>query len=349
MSLDEKSILNELVEDLSENGKLKKKELNLNNEKKICSKTCCKGAFKYNTYIKAYEDIKDKNQVYFVKNDDDTYRLYRECKKNSIDGSGLCHIHKRMKESNPSELKFFETDILPKSPKDKDRYLASIDDPFFSKIEKRNNKEKQKEQLKFKKNNPINEVLTSGNETLKTQLLLFATQLLNNNTLLSEGNKKIKSISEEISDQISSLKAEIKEKDEADDEDNEEEEDEEEEDKDNEEEDLEKENNDEVEEYSVIEIETEKGRKLYLSPENNYIIDPQDEETVLGIMAEINPKYRTIIYESKNYTVLKDRNHDEKGKIYICVLSNNIFDVSFNHIGKYKKNKSGGIEYTFKK
>jgi hypothetical protein len=336
MNLDEKNILNELIEDLSDKGKVKKNELSLNNEKKICSKTCCKGAFKYNTFIKAYDDIKENNHVYFVKIDDN-YRLYRECKKNSIDGSGLCHIHKRMKESNPSELKFFETDILPKSANDKDRYLASIDDPFFGKIEKRNNKEKQKEQLKFKKNNPINLVLTSGNEALKTQLTLFATQLLNNNTLLKEENKKIKSASEEISEQISSLKSVILEKDvDVIEEDDDADEDDE-------------ENNDDVEEVSVIEIETEKGRKLYLSPENNYIIDPQDEETVLGIMAEINPKYSTIIYESKSYTVLKDRNHDEKGKIHICVLSNNVFDVSFNYIGKYKKNKAGIVEYTFKK
>ena len=60
MSLDEKNILNELIEDLSDKGKVKKNTLNLNNEKKICSKTCCKGAYKYSTIIKAYEDIKDK-------------------------------------------------------------------------------------------------------------------------------------------------------------------------------------------------------------------------------------------------------------------------------------------------
>ena len=345
MNIEEKTVLKELQDELLDKGGSKKKDLSLNTEKKVMHKTCCQGAFKYNTKIAAYNDIKDKHHVYFIKINDDgliKYRLYRECKKNSVDGSGLCHIHKRMQDTNAAELKFFEKDIKPKTDVvDTERYLAQIDDPFFENIEKRNNKEKQKLQVKSKKNNPINLVLNSGNENMITQLTLFATQLLSVNDSKIETKKAIKSASEELIDEISSLKKaeSSNSKLESDEEDIDEEDDEDED---------EEENDDEDEEVSVVNIETKKGRHLYLSEEKNYIMDPEDEEhTVLGIMTEVASKYSTIIYETKNYTVLKNHNHDEKGKILHCVLSDNVFDESFNHIGKYKKNKSGEIKYKF--
>ena len=48
------------------------------------------------------------------------------------------------------------------------------------------------------------------------------------------------------------------------------------------------------------------------------------------------------------YSFLKELEHDVKGKIYYCILSNRIFDKNMEHIGSAKILKDKQLRYKFK-
>ena len=363
MSSTENKVLKELFDDLSNKNDKTPSETDLTNMKKsnVNTKSSCQGAYKYISSKEALNHFKNNEHTLYIvtvnENGKNEFKAFRKCKRNCSDGSGFCTSHKN---ANKATLKIFETDILPKGIDDPDRCLASIDHEYFLGAKKKIAKaeeNKKKDINKYNKNDPIFIILNGKNEKMKIQLTIEATKILNNNDTSKEklteskaSSKKSSSILDSISEIKSSIETKTNDVDEID---SESDSDDASEKSDSDDEDLEKEDvkinegeDESDEEISVIEIETKKKRKLYWSEEKNYVMDPQDEETVIGIMVAVENKYSTIIHEGKNYTVVKDRKHSEKGKIFHCVLSNNVFGENSKFIGTYKE-KKGEIKYKF--
>ena len=115
--------------------------------------------------------------------------------------------------------------------------------------------------------------------------------------------------------------------------------------------DNEEDNNNEKE-IDAIEINTLKDKLLYLNPEGNIVYEPEDGEfNELGILKKISQSYSTIEYMHQHWTVLREMDNpidtDEKNKkIYVCSLSNNVFDLNYKYLGILTKKKNNTYTIT---
>jgi hypothetical protein len=108
---------------------------------------------------------------------------------------------------------------------------------------------------------------------------------------------------------------------------------------------------DSEEETECTLIETNKGKTLYLDNEKN-IFESEDgiDAIQIGKLTEVNKKYSTILYKSKNYSVIKDIKCPETNNdLKLCVLTDKLFDVEFKHIGKIKKKNNNNFDIILNK
>ena len=339
---------NDALDELFSNLKEKKiSKVDEPKKKKIKTVKCCCAAKEINTKGNAYKDIISGKEVCLVRTDvKGVYKTkaYSRCSKTIKDGQTFCHLHIKMSKNNNDNILIYETDVLPQIKDDKNRYIAAINDDFFETMGKRGAKKKNLDNnfIFSNKNNPILEVLNHPKGDLSVKLAIYASQLLKKSddshviSLHTDGSKPeldIDSDSDSESDsedeadeksvkeQISDLESE---------------------------DDLEVVEVSEEEEISVIEIETHKGKTYYLNESNNDIIDPEDDTTVVGVLIEISKKYSTITHNDVEYSILKELEHEDKGKVYYCILSNKIFDKNLEHIGSAKMLKDNKLKYKFK-
>lgn len=101
---------------------------------------------------------------------------------------------------------------------------------------------------------------------------------------------------------------------------------------------------------SCIQINTIKGKQLWLNEETKMIYEPEDDDETeakpMGELAEVPEEFHTIYHNSKYYTVINKINN--KGKlVYYCSLTDRLFNKKFKHIGKRTmlKNKEYKFEY----
>jgi len=106
----------------------------------------------------------------------------------------------------------------------------------------------------------------------------------------------------------------------------------------------------ESEGVSCTQIETLKGKILWLNPETNLVYEPEgdDEGKALGTLKKIKKKYSTILCDEEYYTVIEEITHEKKGLIFRCVLSNNLFDKKMNLIGTLEYLRKNEYRYNFK-
>jgi hypothetical protein len=99
----------------------------------------------------------------------------------------------------------------------------------------------------------------------------------------------------------------------------------------------------------VIEIYSTSGKLLYYDEENNSVIEPEgnDSGEVIGTLEEISKEYHTVEYNKKYFIVAKELKHNEKGKIYRCVLTNKVFNKKMKLIGTCTKLKNKDYRFDF--
>ena len=88
---------------------------------------------------------------------------------------------------------------------------------------------------------------------------------------------------------------------------------------------------------------------MYYDEENNSVIEPEgnDSGEIIGILKEISKEYHTIVYNHKYYTVAKELTHEDKGKIYCCVLTDKVFNKKMKLIGSRTKLKNKEYRFDF--
>ena len=173
------------------------------NDKKSDKKTeiqLCNGAVKYNTIGDAYKAIIDnKIKVYIyetIKNGKVNEIAYARCSKKAEDNDCVCHLHRRMRSTNPKGIKYFDKDILPYVNNNindsgvKIR-LASINDSYFDNMGKRGAKKKNKNTvIDFKNpNHPIILAYHHKNPKILQDILIYIRKLLKLNQ--EEDDKEI--------------------------------------------------------------------------------------------------------------------------------------------------------------
>ena len=143
MDTSDNNLLTNLKKSIEKNDKKSEKK----NEFRFCE-----GAVKYNTIGDAYKAITENNtKVYIIetiKNGKTIETAYARCSKKAEDNDCVCHLHKRMRSTNPKGIKYFDKDILPyvnnnSDPNIKIR-LANINDSYFDNMGKRGAKKKNK-------------------------------------------------------------------------------------------------------------------------------------------------------------------------------------------------------------
>jgi hypothetical protein len=323
---------------------LKKKELSSN-------KFCCVAASPFNTIIGAYAAfVENKSGVYLIDHEINGHKkcvAYKRCckslrpteksdiheisgeKSNTGDDNSLklCHRHQ-----NAKSLKIFDIDILPNAR------LATEDDSYFKSMGIRGAKKKNGNNTYVfdSPKNPILEILNHPNRNYFTSLMIEALKIQKK----SSGNKDISNLVSLLNNETKSTHKYHVDSDKDDSE----------EDDSDQEIDLYKDSpdtenislvSDDEEEVSCEAIFTTNGDQLWYNPSDNKVYEPADEDDNsknLGILKEISSKYETIQYNSKSYTVMIELNHEEKGEIHCCVLSNRLFKLhdknNFKLIGK---------------
>jgi hypothetical protein len=99
-------------------------------------------------------------------------------------------------------------------------------------------------------------------------------------------------------------------------------------------------------EIDAIEIQTKKGKLLYLNSEDYVVYEPEDGEfSELGKLEVVDISYATIDYDHRNWTILRKIDNpvesDEKNKeIYLCSLTNNVFNLQKKYLGVLTQKKN---------
>ncbi len=99
------------------------------------------------------------------------------------------------------------------------------------------------------------------------------------------------------------------------------------------------------------EITANNGETFYLIDDKVY--KPDDEDggcRKFGILMEIQEKYHTVKYDNKFYTICRKLN-DEKTKkfnMYLCRITNNLFDKNLKLIGHAFYDKNNVLKYEYK-
>ena len=162
-----------------------------NNDKKIDKKVenkLCNGAVKYNTIGDAYKAITDsKIKVYIyetIKNGKVNEVAYARCSKKAEDNDCVCHLHRRMRSTNPKGIKYFDKDILPFVNNNDGNgikiRLANINDSYFDNMGKRGAKKKNKNTvIDFKSSNhPLLLAMQHKNPKILQDILIYARKQL---------------------------------------------------------------------------------------------------------------------------------------------------------------------------
>ena len=157
------------------------------NEKKVEIKLC-NGAVKYNTIGDAYKAITDsKIKVYIyetIKNGKVNEVAYARCSKKAEDNDCVCHLHRRMRSTNPKGIKYFDKDILPFVNNNDNNgvkiRLANINDSYFDNMGKRGAKKKNKNTvIDFKSSNhPLLLAMQHKNPKILQDILIYARKQL---------------------------------------------------------------------------------------------------------------------------------------------------------------------------
>jgi len=341
-------------------------------------KNKCQAGAKFNTLKEVYSAIENNEEVYLIEDSVTKKKFaYSRCCKTSGSNSSYCHTHDGKKTT-----KNFEKDILPFGERPK------LNDDFFDGMGKRGAKKKNISNVYyFEPNDPIKEILDDKNPIPRKYLYFYAMQISKNKNeiIINNDTSNIKSYYEKKNDSesedddnessknigsylelLSSLEKDssIKKKEESDEEgsiigsdsDNSNAspaEDSDAEDSDEEQsvkEDSDAESDAESEGVSCTQIETLKGKILWLNPETNLVYEPEgdDEGKALGTLKKIKKKHSTIHYDEEYYTVIEERTHEKKGLIFRCVLSNNLFDKKMNLIGILEYLRKNEYRYNFK-
>jgi len=339
MSELEKEVINQLV------NKIKTKNIGSNTEKnKIDEKKYCEAAVKLNTYGDACKNVSNNIPVCIVVEDINgkTKKIaYSRCSKTTQNGDSFCHIHRTIRK-NP--IKNFEKDILPQTNFDKKKWLANLKDEFFENMRKKKKKVPDNCFEFENENDIILLILNSGDISLINELYDLASPISKKiKPKKSKKVKKDKTVSTNVternerkeSNECENHKVEEHAKDA--------------EDSDtishHSDEDIASIHsefislNDEEEEEAEMdaEITTNNGDTYYLVGNSVYKPDEEDPDsgcTEVGIFTEIHKNYHTIVYNDKFYTIMKKVNDLKKGLVYLCIVTNNIFNTKLNLIGK---------------
>jgi hypothetical protein len=102
---------------------------------------------------------------------------------------------------------------------------------------------------------------------------------------------------------------------------------------------------DEEEATEVVEITTNKGASYALNPVNMEVYDidtleDDDGPTVVGKLIEVSESYANIEHDDKSYTICKKFTENDTS-FYLCILTDRVFDMNMNYVGKLKVKKSG--------
>lgn len=350
--MEESKVVQELVNNINTH-KTTENVVNIVHEKNMC-----KAAVRLNTYGSAYQYRLNNKDVYLVKEDvKGIYKTYAyiRCSKSSNEGCSFCHIHDRMNKLNSSGVKVFDRDVIPQNLSDKTRWLANLKDEFFDNMRKKKKKEETNSFVFSNEADPVLLILNNKKSKICSMLYTYATQLLkdidvkeplnevkkqikkekNIKSQLNEENvKKIVQIlpkihEDEIEDEIEDITSIISEEvinssDEVSE-------------KDDEEPELEPDD----------EIFTNDGQNFYIKNTTVYKADGVDGCAEVGELIEIVQKHHTIKYNEKYYSIFHKDNHVRKGVIYICIISNKVFNAKMKHIGKAKKTGSNTYELVF--
>lgn len=352
---------NQVVQELVNN--INNKEINSDDDvdHNFNNKNLCKAAVKLTTYGKAYEYRMNNKEVYLVNEEtkDGTRKTnaYIRCSKSaSKDGCDFCHIHQRTFERDSKSVKHFDNDVIPKDSSDKTKWLANLKDDFFDNMRKKKKKENTNSFVFPSEADPILLILNNKNSKISSMLYKYATKLLKDIDIKDTipNSKKSSSKKEIESKKVSKT---ISKKDESDDEynfnkkiesDNESENNVS--DNDSDEELINKKNNDSDEEELDIdtEIYTNDGELYYLK--DNIVFKPLENSECVkaGLLIEISEKYHTVKHEGKLFSIFLKEKHFRKGDIYICIVSNKIFNSKFKLIGTAVKKNNNQYDLKFK-
>ncbi len=357
--MEESKVVEELVNNINTH-KATDNVVNIVHEKNMC-----KAAVRLNTYGSAYQYRLNNKEVYLVKEDvKGVYKTfaYIRCSKSSNDGCNFCHIHDRMNKLNSSGVKVFDKDVIPQNLSDKTRWLANLKDEYFDNMRKKKKKEETNSFVFPNETDPVLLILNNKKSKICSMLYTYATQLLKDIDIkeplnpvsevkkqikkevkkeknikyqLNEENvKKIPHIlpkihEDEIEDEIEDIKSIVSEEViSSSDEESE---------KIDEEPELEPDD----------EIYTNDGQQFYIKNTTVYKADGDDGCAEVGELIEIVQKHHTIKYNEKYYSIFHKDNHVRKGVIYICIISNKVFNAKMKHIGKAKKTGLNTYELVF--
>lgn len=369
----EKQVIQDLVKNINN------KETKLDDENAAHTfhdKNLCKAAVRLTTYGKAYEYRLNNKEVYLVneegKNGSRKTNAYIRCSKSaSKEGCNLCHIHERTFKNDESSVKIFDTDVMPKDSSDKTKWLANLKDDFFDNMRKKKKKESTNSFIFPNEADPILLILNNKKSKISSLLYKYATQLLkdidiknstkqsdkndkkdtkesnnsNKSSKSSKSSKKIIKSTQEVSDN---------EKDEENlvsDSDNNHDHDSDSSDNDSNRSDNENENEDDDEESNELEIDSEiktnDGQTFYLKDDTVYKSHDNGDCIMAGTLIETPEKYHTVIHEGKFYSIYLTQKHYQKGDLYICIITNKVFNTKFKLIGNAIK-KNDHYELKFK-
>ena len=373
-------LLSSISEKKIESSLNPKKKKCISNEKHFCT-----AAVRYITIGDAYRDkLKNFNVLLVEEEKNGIVKpiAYARCSKPTPDSVEFCHLHNATLKRNSKGLKIFEKDIVPYSKNDKHTW-----EKYFENMGKRGAKKKNGDNnFSFSdENHPILMVLNHKNPKLETQLSLYASQLIKSNysgnslplDIVKEQSIKTPVI-EKKNDNLSNLMtliSSIKKDENAEDDESEDDKSENDKSEDDESEDDEESNNEQEksltkdsddtldetsskaseaseaseDDVQVIEIQSKSGKLLYYDEENNSVIEPEgnDSGEIIGTLEEISKEYHTVEYNKKYFIVAKELKHDEKGKIYRCVLTNKVFNKKMKLIGTCTKLKNKDYRFDF--
>ena len=355
-------IIDKLYKNILENTG--KKEIKSKIKKNFCDKNRCKAAVRYTTIGGAYRaKMMDGIEVYLIDEEKDgntKTHAYSPCMKTMQGEHGYCHIHFNTFQKNNSSVKNFETDIIPTSPSDKHRRLASIEDPYFSPMGKRGAKKKIIDTTYTfpDEKHPVLLILNHKDAKLNTILTLYATQLLKGNPqdvpelkkIITDTQKKVqpmnsfdklnnadlvgimsefkKSDIDNLSLQKSGAISDIHANNDSDS--YEQESDQESNYELNEKPQEEYDDESDLESVNCIPIYTKDKEELWYNPENNMVYRMSGDEgdgTELGLFKKVHKSHHFIIHEKKHYTIVTENSDG-----YKCIFSEKIFDEEMNPI-----------------
>lgn len=335
----------------------------------------CHAIKTYNARPKAWEDIQKGNNVYmmyYFENGKMKEKLVSQCGGYGANAGNYCKNHLKTKSViNIDKIdKFFEnhkedTVIYP-NMKDEITFKKMIhSDPHFVNMAVQGNTKKIKSTVYDFRNfdDPILLILNDRDPRLKDELRLFAIDKLHasNKLIKKDNNENIEKIevkknqdNNKLAEKLKKMTLENQENHLYDSDDNTSQLSDNEDQNKNDDIDYDYETIDEEEDddsaISAISIETKKGKKLYLDPNTQSVIEPEgdNEGDIIGRLVETPKKYSNIEKDNKFWTVISKIYYEDHKKDYIYdVLNFRLFDNEYKCIGSVFKNKQGELQIKF--